>query len=199
MEFVYHLAHAPAKTWQEYQDYDVTPTRLIAEVCLEAKVKRLVYTGTIASYYTGTGSGTISEDTPLDPHISRRDYYSRAKAASENLLEEMHRNRELPLVIFRPGIVIGRGGNPFHWGVGRFTQNVCEAWGNGRHNLPFVLVTDVADALIRGIQVPGIEGCSFNLIDLPLLSGRQYLAELPTPIRREALHRTQADLAFLCF
>ena len=178
IEYVYHLAHAPAKTWQEYQDYDVHPTRLIAEICLDAKVKRLIYTGTIASYYAGARAGTITEQTPLDPHISRRDYYSRAKAAAEDLLMEMHRTRRLPVVIFRPGIVIGKGGNPFHWGVGRFSQNVCEVWGNGRNSLPLVLVTDVAAALVRGIEVPGIEGRSFNLIDLPLISARDYLDEL---------------------
>lgn len=178
IEYVYHLAHAPAKTWQEYQENVVEPTRLIAEICLDAKVKRLVYTGTIASYYAGSGAGTITEKTPLDPRISRRDYYSRAKAAAETLLMDMYRARQLPLVTFRPGIVIGEGGNPFHWGVGRFTQNVCEVWGDGRNNLPFVLVTDVAAALVRGIEVPGIEGRCYNLIDLPLISARDYLSEL---------------------
>lgn len=191
IEFVYHLAHAPAKTWQEYQDYDVTPTRLIASICLDAKVKRLVYTGTIASYYAGSGAGTISETTPLDPHMQRRDYYSRAKAASEDLLMEMHRTSQLPLVIFRPGIVVGKGGNPFHWGVGRFNQNVCEVWGDGENKLPFVLATDVAAALVRGIQVPGIDGCSFNLIDYPLISAREYLDELQrgSGIRLSVIYR----------
>jgi nucleoside-diphosphate-sugar epimerase len=178
IEYVYHLAHAPAKTWQEYQECDVQPTRRIAEICLDSKVRRLIYTGTIASYYAGARAGTITEKTPLDPHISRRDYYSRAKATSEDLLMEMHRTRQLPLVIFRPGIVIGDGGNPFHWGVGRFTQNGCEVWGDGHNKLPFVLVTDVAAALVRGIQAPDIEGKSFNLIDRPLISARDYLDEL---------------------
>ncbi|WFU18789.1 Gfo/Idh/MocA family oxidoreductase [Bradyrhizobium sp. CB3481] len=191
IEFVYHLAHAPAKTWQEYLDYDVKPTRLIAAICLEAKVKRLIYTGTIASYYAGSGAGTITEATPLDPHISRRDYYSRAKAASEDLLMEMYRSSRLPLVIFRPGIVIGKGGNPFHWGVGRFNQNVCEVWGDGHHKLPFVLASDVAAALVRGIQVPGIEGRSFNLIDYPLVSAQEYLDALQkgSGINLSVIHR----------
>jgi predicted dehydrogenase/nucleoside-diphosphate-sugar epimerase len=175
---VYHLAHAPGKIWQDYLDRDVAPTRLIGELCLELGVKRLVYTGTIASYYAGARAGTITERTPLDPDIPRRDYYSRAKAAAEGLLMEMARTRNLPVVIFRPGIVIGEGGNPLHWGVGRFSQNVCEVWGNGRNPLPLVLNSDVAAALVRGLDVPGIEGRSFNLADLPLISARDYLDEL---------------------
>ena len=46
------------------------------------------------------------------------------------------------------------------------------------NKLPFVLVRDVAAALVRGIQVPGIEGRSYNLVDLPLLTARDYLEEL---------------------
>ena len=104
---------------------------------------------------------------------------------------EMHRSSQLPLVIFRPGIVIGRGGNPFHWGVGRFNQNVCEVWGDGQNKLPFVLATDVAAALVRGIQVPGIDGRSFNLIDYPLISAREYLDALQrgSGIRLSVIYR----------
>src|SRR5262249_39537327 len=136
------------------------------------------YTGTIASYYAGARAGTITEQTPLDRNIGRRDYYARTKAAAEVILMEMHRTQRLPVVIFRPGIVIGRGGTPFHWGVGRFSDSNCEVWGDENNKLPFVLVTDVASALVRGIQVSEIEGRSYNLIDVPLLTARDYLTEL---------------------
>jgi predicted dehydrogenase/nucleoside-diphosphate-sugar epimerase len=193
IDFVYHLAHAQCKTWDEYCLNDIEPTRLIGEACLAANVKRLIYTGTIDSYYAGAKAGTITETTPLDPHILRRNYYARAKAAAENILTDMHRDNGLPLVIVRPGIVIGQGGNPFHWGVGRFSDDICEVWGDGANKLPFVLVSDVAVALLKAIEVPEIEGRSYNLIDAPLLSAKEYLEELqnlvgyplrviPTPI-----------------
>jgi nucleoside-diphosphate-sugar epimerase len=178
IEFIYHLATSDAKTWDDTLRNEVEPTRLVGEVCLAAGVKRLVYTGTIASYYAGAKAGTITEETPLDRNIGRRIYYARAKAASEAILMEMHHTQRLPVVIFRPGIVIGRGGNPFHSGVGMFTENICEVCGDGNNKLPFVLVTDVASALLRGIEVEGIEGRSYNLIDMPLLTARDYLKEL---------------------
>ena len=184
IEFVYHLARSDAKTWEDYLKVEVEPTRLIAEACLTAGVKRLVYTGTIDSYYAGAKAGTITELTPLDPQIHRRNYYARAKAAAEALLVEMHKKQGLPLVIFRPGIVIGRGGNPFHWGVGMWvSEGVCVVWGAGNNKLPFVLVSDVAAALVRGIQVSGLEGRSYNLVDVPLLTARDYLNELAAPSR----------------
>ena len=179
IQFVFHLARAHAQTWDDYLQHDVKPTRLIGEACLESEVKRLIYTGTIASYYTGEKAGTITEQTPLDPAIMQRDYYSRAKATAESILTEMYRTKQLPVVIFRPGIVIGPHGTPFHWGVGMWiSENLCQVWGDGDNKLPFVLVHDVAAALVRGIETPAIEGRSYNLVDIPLLTARDYLEEL---------------------
>lgn len=176
---VYHLARANVKTWTDYQRYEIEVTRQIAEHALAAGVRRFVYTGTIDSYYAGVRAGTITEQTPLDPRIERRNLYARAKAASERMLLRMYRERGLPLVIFRPGIVIGRGGSPFHWGVGMWWHDsVCQIWGSGRNKLPLVLVEDVGRALVKALDVPGIEGESFNLVGDPCLSAQEYLDEL---------------------
>ena len=178
VSYVYHLAVGHAKTWQEYQSNEVDSTRLVGTLCLACGVKRLIFTGTIDSYYAGRKAGLINEQSPLDPYIARRNYYARAKAAAEGILMELHRTHGLPVVIFRPGIVIGAGGNPFHWGVGRFTENICEVWGDGDNVLPFVLVADVAAALVRAIEKEGIEGRTYNLVDAPLLTSNDYLAAL---------------------
>lgn len=179
IEFVYHLARATAKTWEDYLQHDVEPTRLIAKACLAAQVKRLIYTGTIDSYYAGARAGKITDDTPVDPNIRRRNYYARAKAAAEAILTKMHREERLPVVIYRPGIVIGKHGTPFHWGIGMWpSPGVCQVWGKGTNKLPLVLVTDVAEALIRGIETSNIEGKVYNLVDIPLLTARDYLVEL---------------------
>jgi nucleoside-diphosphate-sugar epimerase len=93
-------------------------------------------------------------------------------------------------VICRPGIVIGKGCPPAHWGVGTFLSDTrVQFWGDGRNKLPFVLVGDVASALILALDKPGIEGQSFLLTDEPLLSGRDYVeavsAACGTRIRAE--------------
>ena len=196
IETVFHLARAVVKTWDEYYQQDVLATKLVAESCLKKAVKRLIYTGTISSYYAGAKAGAITEKTPLDPRIHRRDDYSRAKAMSEQLLMQMHRERGLPLVIVRPGIVIGKSSSPCHWGVGMWNgTGVVQLWGDGRNKLPFVLVEDVARGLIAGMEVQGIEGESFNLIAPPCLSGLEYVKAVekatgvkmrvyPTPVWR---------------
>ncbi|HEY1903640.1 MAG TPA: NAD-dependent epimerase/dehydratase family protein [Terracidiphilus sp.] len=179
VETVFHLARANVKSWADYQALEIEATRRVGECALASGVKRLVYTGTIDSYYAGAGAGTITEQTPLDPQIQRRNLYARAKAASEAILLRMHREHGLPLVIVRPGIVIGRGGSPFHWGVGMWWNDaVCQMWGDGKNKLALVLVEDVAAGLIAAMEMPGIEGRSFNLVGDPLLTAEEYLNAL---------------------
>jgi nucleoside-diphosphate-sugar epimerase len=184
VDCVVHLARAHVKTWAEYQKYEIDATRLVAECALQAGVKRFIYAGTIDSYYAGKRGSTITEATSLDPHIARRNLYARAKALTEAMLIQMHRERNLPLVIVRPGIVIGRGGSPFHWGVGMWWHDaVCQIWGQGNNKLPLVLVEDVARGLIAAMDTPAIEGRDFNLVADQLsstqgLSAQEYLDEL---------------------
>ncbi|NJC04505.1 nucleoside-diphosphate-sugar epimerase/predicted dehydrogenase [Sphingomonas kaistensis] len=179
IDYVFHLATTDSKTWPQFLEREVEPARVLGEICLKQGVKRLVYTGTIDSLYAGPGAGTISDSTPVDPSIGRRNYYARAKAAGEEVLLQLHRTKGLPVVVVRPGIVIGQGGNPFHWGVGRWTsEGVVELWGDGDNKLPLVLVDDVASGLVKAMEAPGIEGRSYNLVDRPLLSARDYISEL---------------------
>jgi predicted dehydrogenase/nucleoside-diphosphate-sugar epimerase len=179
IDCVFHLARASVKSWADYQKFEIEATRQVAACALQADVKRFIYTGTIDSYYAGRHAGTITEQTPLDPHIDRRNLYARAKAASEAILVRMNQVQGLPLVIVRPGIVIGRGGSPFHWGVGMWwNDSVCQIWGEGRNKLPFVLVEDVARGLVAAMDAPGVEGRSFNLVAGPCLSAQEYLDEL---------------------
>lgn len=173
---VVHLARSNVKRWVDYERYEIGATRNIAECALEMGVHRLLYTGTIASYYAGSGAGTITEKTPLNPGIN---FYGRAKSDSEKLLLNMHRDRALPVAILRPGVVIGRGGSPFHWGIGMWwNEAVCQVWGDGTNKLPLVLVEDVASAIILAMDKPGIEGQSFNLVGDASLSAREYLDAL---------------------
>lgn len=179
IETVFHLARANVKTWADYQHLEIEATRRVAQCALASDIKRLVYTGTIDSYYCGADAGVITEATPLDPRIAHRNLYARAKAASEEILIRMHQEQSLPLVIVRPGIVIGRGGSPFHWGVGMWWNDaVCQIWGKGNNKLALVLVEDVAAGLIAAMNTPGIEGRSFNLVGDPILTAQEYLDAL---------------------
>jgi nucleoside-diphosphate-sugar epimerase/predicted dehydrogenase len=176
IEVVYHLAKVEGKKWSDYYDQDVMVTKLVAERAVAAGVRRFVYTGTIDSYYSANARETITSDTPLDAKIQRRNLYARSKAACEALLTDMHKSGLLPLVIFRPGIVIGKGCPPAHLGIGLFESDArVSYWGDGSSPLPLVLVEDVANALVLAMDVPNIEGQRFLLTDTPAISAREYV------------------------
>ena len=143
-----------------------------------------------------TPATVIDARTPVDARIASRNLYARSKAACEALLQRMHAERGLPLVIFRPGRrhrrgqparALGRRHVPFRY--------ARQLWGDGTTKLPLVLVDDVAEGLALALDAPGIEGKTFLLTDEPLLSAREYVAEVaaasatridatPTPIWR---------------
>ena len=177
---VYHLARAEEATWDGYLKNDVAVTENLARAAIAAGVRRFVYTGTIASYDASNPARTITEDTEFGD-MSRRNLYARSKALCEARLMALHASAGLPLVIARPGIVVGPGGPLQHWGIGRWHgAGAVRIWGNGHNKLPFVLNEDVARALVLMAQTDGIEGQSFNLVGPPLLSAQDWFAAIAT-------------------
>lgn len=175
IDVVYNLAKSMDSTWEGCLENDVGVAVRVAEAAMDAGVKRLVYTGTIASYDMSDPGRTITEDTGFGDDMSDRNLYARSKAECEKRLMEMHKNKGLPLVIARPGIVIGEGGPLQHWGIGRWHgAGAVRIWGNGRNILPFVLIDDISDALIAMIDTDEAVGQSFNLIGEPMMSARDY-------------------------
>jgi predicted dehydrogenase/uncharacterized protein YbjT (DUF2867 family) len=175
MDVVFNLAKSTDRSWESALQNDVGTTLRIAEAALEAGVRRLIYTGTIASYDMSDPSRQITENTGFAADMSDRNIYARSKAECEARLLEMFRTRGLPVVIARPGIVIGHGGPLQHWGIGRWHgAGAVRIWGNGRNILPFVLADDVSDGLIRMMDAEEAVGRSFNLVGEQMMSARDY-------------------------
>jgi nucleoside-diphosphate-sugar epimerase/predicted dehydrogenase len=157
----------------------------VAKACLAAGVRRLVHVGSIASLYLGPDAGTITGATPPDPREAERGDYARAKVLADRLLLEMHAKDRLPVVILRPGVVVGEGGPPLHSGLGLFNNDQhCIGWNAGRNPLPFVLVEDVASACVRALDAEGIEGRCYNIVGEVRPSAREYLADLGQALGR---------------
>ena len=175
IDAVFNLAKSMDKTWDAALENDVGTALRVAEAAMAAGVKRLIYTGTIASYDMSDRFKVITEDTGFGEDMSDRNLYARSKAECEAQLMRMHRERGLPLVIARPGIVVGHGGPLQHWGIGRWHgAGAVRIWGHGRNILPFVLADDVSDGLIRMMDNPDAVGRSFNLVGDPMMSARDY-------------------------
>ena len=172
---VFHLASGGGDRWSDYERDVVGGARNVAAACLKHKVGRLIYTSSIAGLYLGR-TGTIDERTGPDPKPNRRSHYSRAKVVAEKIYQEMHAKEGLRVIIVRPGLVMGRGGVLNHTGVGTWPSDLsCLGWGRGNNPLPFVLVQDVAQALVACMTTPNIEGRSFNLAGDVFLTAREFV------------------------
>ena len=152
---------------------------MVARACLAAGTERLLHAGSIASLYLGSGpdAGPVTGTTAPDPEAVRRGDYARAKAECDLMLLRLHAQEGLPVVILRPGLVVGRGTSPIHSGLGFFNaeQHVI-GWNRGRNPLPFVLAEDVAAAILGALRAEQAVGRCYNLVGDVRPTAREYVA-----------------------
>ncbi|MBV9407140.1 MAG: NAD(P)-dependent oxidoreductase [Acidobacteriaceae bacterium] len=161
---VYELSLGGGQHWADYEREVIGGAVNCARACLHHGVRRMIYASSIAALYLGRG-GNIRDTDANDANHPKRGMYSRGKSLAERKLFEMHVRDGLPVVIFRPGVVVGPGGALAHYAIGERPSDTCIlGWGRGNHPLPFVLVDDVAQAMFLAKDAPGVEGMSFNLV-----------------------------------
>ncbi len=157
----------------------------VARACLARGVTHLVHVGSIASLYLGPQPTPVTGATPPDPRAEERADYARAKAECDRMLLAMHANEGLPVCILRPGVVVGAGTSPLHSGLGFFNNDQhCIGWNDGRNALPFVLVEDTADAIVRASQTDAAIGRCYNIVGDVRLTAREYIAALAAALGR---------------
>lgn len=187
---VIQLATGNGDTWEKVERAMVRGSVEVARTAHAAGVKRFVYVSSIAALDTRPGLGEIRDSNATDPSPHERALYSRGKLAAEEALLALHRETGVPLVIARPGVVVGEGTPMQHSGYGLWARdNHCVGWGDGEHALPLVWVDDVADALVAAARHKGGEliGRCMNLCARPPLSAREIVEELARSTGR-AIH-----------
>lgn len=180
-EVVVNLAHGGGgATFEQVRAGMVGGAETVARISLALGVRRLVHVGSIAALYLGPQFQTITGATPPDPKAWRRADYARAKAECDRMLLEMHAREGLPVCILRPGLVVGEGTAAFHSGLGFFNnEQHCVGWNLGGNPLPFVLVEDVAEAIVlAALTDTAVEGRCYNLVGDVRPSAREYMRDL---------------------
>jgi len=188
---VVHLVAGAPEGWKEYERLYIDGTRHVAQACLTHGVEQLQFASSIAALYLGKPGVVVTNATPPDDRLDDRCDYARAKVLCERLLLDLHASKGLPVVIVRPGIVVGEGGPPEHLGVGHWASpTLCIAWGTADHPLPFVLASDVAAAMVSALGRSGLAGRAFNLAGDVDMRASEYVATLAALSARDVrLHR----------
>lgn len=184
-DYVVNLAHGGGgPNFEAIRAAMVDSARDVAQVCLAQKIKRLVHVGSISGLYLGQSGDVILGTTPPDPRPETRNDYSHAKALADAEVLKAYESG-LPVVLLRPGLVIGQGTSPFHGGLGFFNNDqYCIGWNGGQNPLPWVLVEDCADAIAAALTAPDAAGKAYNLVGDVRPSAREYLSELRATIKR---------------
>ena len=166
-EIVYHLGATMQGDADAFHRGTVTGTRNVIESVLKHRVPKLVYVSSLSVLHaTAKGSKKgVSEDWPLEPAPVRRGNYTQTKLKAEQLVTEAVRDRGLPAVILRPGMVFGPGAPLLTPAVARRKKNRLLVLGSGKVPLPLVYVEDLVDGIIQAVERPVFDGSVFHLVD----------------------------------
>jgi UDP-glucose 4-epimerase len=158
-DYVFHLVGAtnPASSNRDVifdAETNLIPTLRLLEACVQAKVRRIIFSSSGGTVYGATGGNPISEDHPTEPRSS----YGIIKLATEKYLELFHRVHGLDYTVLRvancygPRLpVAGEQGV-----VGSFLDRLhrgepIELWGDGAVIRDYVYAGDVALAFLAAL------------------------------------------------
>lgn len=167
--------------------------RLLAEACMQAKVKTVVHLSSMAVY--GNAIGPVTELAPLSKDAG---WYGEAKCDAEASLSKLN-GADHRVVILRPGCVYGPDSEQWTGRIARLLKagriGDLGAAGDGYSNL--VHVEDVAAAVVGALTRPQAQGC-YNLSSPDSPSWNTYFTELAkqlgyTPVKRISGRQLKLD------
>ena len=147
IDTVYHLAAKISIMPGEdrlIREINLEGTRNVIRACLDAKVKKLIYTSTIHALKEPPMGTTIDENMPYDPENERGEYDRSKAQASIEVIEAI--DKGLHTVVLCPTGTLG----PYDWRLSPITQTFLDFY-NGRMKMAidgaydFVDVRDVAE------------------------------------------------------
>lgn len=162
-DYVIH-AGALSSVWGRWEDFyrtNVAGTELVAQLCREYGVRRLVYVSSPSIYTGKTDRYDIREEEA--PEKNELNYYIRSKLMAEGLIRKWNR-KGLETVILRPRGLIGPGDTSLVPRLLRANAGVGIPLFNGGRNL--VDLTSVENAALAcelALTARGASGGVFNI------------------------------------
>ncbi len=173
---VYHLAAGLSGSTSTLFLNSVIPTRRLMAASVSAGVQRFVLVSSLGVYGTQTlPPGTVlDERSPVDPHPHLRDPYTFSKVVQERVAWDAYKASGLPLVVVRPGVIIGPGRGVLSSRVGLRLGPLMVRMGGGQQ-LPYTYVDNCAAAVRQAGLAERAEGQVFNVVDDDLPTAKELL------------------------
>lgn len=178
---VHQMGGADASAEAEFQRVNVAGSERLARQAVTAGVRRLVFVSSIKVNGEQTrGRAFTPEDAPAP-----EDAYGRSKLAAEKVLAQVSAESGLELVIVRPPMVVGpiaRGNLPLLLKALWCRLPMPLACVHNRRSL--VSVRNLAQVLMRCMEVPAAAGEVFLAADRPALESAQLVRYLGEGLQR---------------
>ncbi len=176
MGTVFHVGAAMKGSAADFQRGTVVGTRNVIDACLKHGAERVVYVSSLSVLeHAVHHADRVTEAWPPEPHADRRGAYTQTKLDAEQMVLKAARERGLPAIVMRPGVIFGPGVEPSSpaGSFGMFGRWIVV--GRGLLPLPLVYVDDVVDALVLGATQPGVEGKLVHLVDPTIVTQREFI------------------------
>lgn len=161
-DYVIHMA-AHFRMWgplPHFWQTNVEGTATMLEAASQANVKRFIHVSTVVVAGKTYPNTIVDEQHPCDP----LDNYQRTKVEGEKLALAYHKERNLPIIILRPGALYGPWGR---YAFNRlFFEEPLRNWrirvARGKHITFPAFTPDVAQGIIASLT-KGRPGQTYNL------------------------------------
>jgi nucleoside-diphosphate-sugar epimerase len=153
------VIHAAGTLWGDYHRVNTEGTRVIAEECVKAGIKRFVFVSSLAAGGPGNGPYSMDGDHPDNP-VSP---YGHSKKDAEELLCKMRRRLEIVSLRF-PMIYGPRDAQGLRL-FKTFKLLINPSIGVRRRHISLVYVKDAARAAVAGIDANVSSGGRYNISD----------------------------------
>jgi len=175
----YHLAVGGDKSFPGYVMNTVVTTRNLLDAITTdgTTIRRFVNVGSLAVYSNDhlKRRALLNESCPIASDlIGRYDPYAYAKAKQDDIVRQYARDKGLPYVIVRPGVVFGPGKSRIPGRIGIDTFGIFLHLGHG-NRMPLTYVDNCAEAIALAGLVNGIDSEEFIIVDDDLPTSRQFL------------------------
>jgi predicted dehydrogenase/nucleoside-diphosphate-sugar epimerase len=155
---VYHAGAAMRGPWTEHARGTVAGTRHVVDSVLRHRVARLVHVSSLSVLdWCALDGALVTEDAPLEPRPEARGYYTRAKLLAEQYVLAAARDRALPALIVRPGVLVGSDGPGIDALNAIVIGRTLVLLGDSGGAPPLVSVHDAAELIIRAGSDPAPE------------------------------------------
>lgn len=175
---ILHLAAGTSKSFAGCFMDSALATRNLLDAALQGKsLQRFLSVSSIA-VHSGFRSGRgelLDEQSPIESeHMARFDPYCYGKIKQDELVMAYGRERGLPYVILRPGVVYGPGKKSLTGRVGTDVFGVFLHIG-GANRLPLIYLDNCAEAIVLAGIVEGTAGEVLIAVDDELPTSREFL------------------------